>query len=433
MGFDLYRLFSEVASTHLGERSETQMLSFDESSIIPEELKLALRQMGFEKPTDVQSQAIPAALEGKDLLVSSQTGSGKTVAFLLPLVTQLIKNKDLMGLIVVPTRELAMQVRDVLLDLTENSRTITGVVLVGGVPMNGQLHKLQRGPKVIIATPGRLLDHVRRRTVNLKKVSFCILDEADRMFDMGFINQLKEILAQLPAQRQNMLFSATFPPAIKKLAQEVLKNPVEISMQKVQAAPVEIEQSVLEVTHASKNDEILKTLNATEGSALIFARTQARADRLARYLNSYGVKVALIHGGRTQGQRNRSLSDFRSGASRVLVATDIASRGIDVPHVAYVVNYDLPQCPEDYIHRIGRTGRAGQKGQALSFITPEDKKAWAWITGKGSSEGLNLAPRRQKGRPSSGRPSFSSGGKRKPNNRPKRNDNRRSATQSTRY
>lgn len=388
------------------------MQSFDETDLIPNELKLALKQMGFEKPTDVQSQAIPAGLEGRDLLVSSQTGSGKTVAFLVPLITKIIKNKDLMGLIVVPTRELAMQVRDVLMDITDNSRSITGAVLVGGVAMGGQLQRLQRGPRIIVATPGRLLDHVRRRSVNLKKVNFFILDEADRMFDMGFLGQLKEIVAQLPAERQNLMFSATFPPEVKKLAQNLLKNPLEITMQKVQAAPVEIEQRVLEVTHDKKNEEVLNLLNATEGSALVFARTQHRADRLAKYLHGFGVKVALIHGGRTQGQRNKSIYDFRNGVSRVLVATDIASRGIDVPHVAYVLNYDLPQCPEDYIHRIGRTGRAGQKGQAVSFVTAEDRKAWSWITGKTGNEGLDLAPKRQRGRPSSGRPAFG-GDKRK--------------------
>lgn len=393
----------------------TQMSSFDESTIIPEQIKEAIRQMGFEKPTEVQAKAIPAALEGRDLLVSSQTGSGKTVAFLVPVLTRLIENKDLTALVIVPTRELAMQVHEVLMDLTDSAQSITGVVLVGGVSMTGQLHRLQRGPRVIIGTPGRLLDHVRRRTVNLQKVNFCILDEADRMFDMGFITQLRDIVSKLPTERQNLLFSATFPPEIKKLAQTMLRNPVEIAMQKVQAAPVEIDQRVLEVSQQMKNEELLNTLNATEGSALVFARTQHRADRLARYLDSYGIKVSLIHGGRTQGQRNRGLADFRDGTSRVLVATDIASRGIDVPHVAYVVNYDLPQCPEDYIHRIGRTGRAGQKGQALSFVTPEDSKAWSWIQGKSDGAGLNLAPRRGKGRPSSnnGR-TFGSGGKRRP-------------------
>ena len=358
------------------------MQSFQESNLILDELKRALTQMGFTKPTDVQRQAIPIALESRDLMVSSQTGSGKTIAFLIPLLTGLLKNREFAGLILVPTRELAMQVYNVLVDISKHCPAMSGVVLVGGTPMGPQLRKLQKGPRVIIATPGRLLDHLRRRSANLNKVSYFVLDEADRMFDMGFIGQLKQIAAQLPRERQNLLFSATFPPEVKKLAQSLLRNPFEISLQKVQAAPVEIEQKVLEVSHDKKNNEVLNTLNTTQGSTLIFARTQHRADRLAKYLHNFGISVSLIHGGRTQGQRNRSIADFRSGVSRVLVATDVASRGIDVPHVAYVLNYDVPQCPEDYIHRIGRTGRAGQKGQALSFVTREDRKTWALITRK---------------------------------------------------
>lgn len=367
------------------------MPSFNDLNL-PLPLQKALADLNFESPTQVQADALPHALQKRDLLVSSQTGSGKTIAFLIPMLVRMIENPDINSLVLVPTRELALQVQTVLISLTNHMRQIKSVVLVGGMSMRGQLYVLKNKPRVIIATPGRLMDHMGQRTVNLKNVSFCVVDEADRMFEMGFIEPLRKIMAQLNPERQTLLFSATFPPAIKRLAEESLKNPFEIKVQKEIAPPTEIVQEVKEVQHSNKNDEVLNVVNAAHGLMLIFTRTQVRADRLADYLDSYGVRVGLIHGGRSQGQRNRSLNDFRTGASHVLVATDVASRGIDVPSVAHVVNYDLPQTPEDYIHRIGRTGRAGQKGHALSFVTPEDFKLWAWISKKTGAQKLDSKP-----------------------------------------
>ena len=409
------------------------MTTFEQLSI-PMELKQTLLRNGFEKPTPVQAQAIPAGLEGRDLLVSSQTGSGKTIAYLIPLVAQMLENKNVRGLVVVPTRELALQVITVFRKITNNQQAIAGVSLVGGMPMSAQFRELAKNPKVIIATPGRLLDHCRRKPTLIRNFNFCVVDEADRMFDMGFLPQLKDILRFLSPQRQNLMFSATFPPSIKNLAREMLKNPVEVTIEKTVETAPKIDQKMVEVAASNKNDEVLNHLRDNEGTTLIFARTQKRADRLTKFLVEYGVKVGVIHGGRTQSQRNRSLSEFRSGAFRVLVATDVASRGIDVPHVANVVNYDLPMNPEDYVHRIGRTGRAGKSGQATSFVTPEDSNIWNQIaraTGQPRPTHQRPAPRGQHqggrrppqgrsatGRPATGRPATAASSASGENRRP---------------
>jgi superfamily II DNA/RNA helicase len=343
---------------------------------LPSALSKALEQMEFLVPTPIQAEAIPVALTQQDLLASAQTGTGKTAAFSIPLIVSLLKNPQQKALILVPTRELASQVSEVFSDLTQFLPELKPNVLIGGVPFQRQKKIFKKNYRVLVATPGRLVDHLKQRSLNLNQFSLLVLDEADRMLDIGFAPQLNEIFNYLPKVRQTLMFSATFPPAIQKFAEKYLTKPAKVAIGPTSQVKTEIEQKVIELEPQQKNDTLLDALNEREGSVLIFARTQSRTDRLSRYLESYGVSVTRIHGGRTQGQRNRALSGFRSGEYRVLVATDIAARGIDIDHVAHVINYDLPQVAEDYVHRVGRTGRAGRTGCALSLVTREDRLIW---------------------------------------------------------
>lgn len=354
------------------------MKTFSELTLSPS-LEKALAAMNFTIPTPVQAQAIPVAMQGRDVIACAQTGTGKTVAFAIPMLSELLKSKDKTALILVPTRELAVQVTEVLRQLTLHMPTMRVVNLIGGMSMQPQLRALQKGCRVIVATPGRLLDHLDRRTANISKIAVLTLDEADRMLDMGFAPQLREIFKYLPNEYQTLLFSATLPPNIIELTKNILENPAQVKIGEVSTAAPLIEQKMLEVKGEKKNDTVLDQINARKGSILIFARTQARTDRLCKYLEKYNVSVGRIHGGRSQGQRNRALEDFRSEAVRVLVATDIAARGIDIDHVAHVINFDLPQVAEDYIHRIGRTGRAGRSGEAISLVAPEERVLWREI------------------------------------------------------
>jgi len=335
--------------------------------------------MGFNTPTPIQGLTIPSALEKKDILACAQTGTGKTGAFCIPIITRLVHEKHTTACILVPTRELALQVNDVLIQLLKFLPEIRSAVLIGGAPMHKQTLALKRHPRILVATPGRLIDHLRQGTASLKSTGVLVLDEADRMLDMGFAPQLNQIMKFVPRERQTMLLSATLPSDILKLSAQYLNHPVKVEVEKQQVAAATIEQKHREVEHTKKNDALLDELNARQGSVLVFVRTQSRTDRLARYLEKVGIEAARIHGGRSQGQRNRALQGFRDGDFRVLVATDIAARGIDIDHVAHVINYDLPQVAEDYVHRIGRTGRNGRTGEAMSLITPEDRPLWREI------------------------------------------------------
>lgn len=364
---------------------------FDFSSDhLPEPLVRALQQMAFSKPTPIQEQSIPRVLEGGDLIACAQTGSGKTAAFGIPLVVKLINDPDARALVLAPTRELAKQIADVLILLTQYLPRVQTAVLIGGASMFKQRNALQRQPRIIVATPGRLNDHLRRQGQLLQKTRFLVLDEGDRMLDMGFAPQLDAILKFLPKERQTLLFSATLAPAVRKLAQKYLHQPGEVSVGP-QSQPVEkIKQVALQTTHATKNDLLLDELNARNGSVLIFTRTQHRTDKVARYLEGYGFPVSRIHGGRTQGQRNQALNGFRNGKFRILVATDIAARGIDVPQIAHVINYDLPMMAEDYVHRVGRTARGGASGEAVSLLTPDDQGAWIKLARQFKIPGVDL-------------------------------------------
>jgi ATP-dependent RNA helicase DeaD len=363
------------------------------SAVLPEPLAKAVEKLGYVEATPIQARSIPVILEGKDLIACAQTGSGKTAAYCLPLLMRLLENPSMVALILVPTRELAKQISDVLRELTYFIPGVRTALLIGGVDMQKQLMALKRDPRVIVATPGRLTDHLRRRSTLLTHSHYLVLDEGDRMLDMGFAPQLDVILKYVPEKRQTLLFSATLDPAVRKLAHKYLKSPVQVTVGE-ESQPVDrIKQTGIQTTHQAKNELLLNELNARQGSVLVFARTQVRTDKVARFLESYGFPVARIHGGRSQGQRNSALQGFRDGKFRILVATDIAARGIDVPQIGHVINYDLPMMDEDYVHRIGRTARAGASGEAISLLTPEDQAQWISLARKYRIQGVDVNAR----------------------------------------
>lgn len=348
--------------------------------ILPESVQRALVAMKYATPTEIQAKAIPAALSGHDVVGSAQTGTGKTAAFSIPLITSLISEKRKRALILAPTRELALQINEVLNAILKFTSNIQVAVLIGGASMGPQERALSKKPRIIVATPGRLCDHLRRKTVALNQTDVLVLDEADRMLDMGFAAQLNEIVRFLPKERQTLLFSATFPGDIQKLVSRYTRNPVRVSAGPVSKPVDAISQSVINTTGKGKNDALVDELNTCKGSILVFARTKRRTDKLARYLGECGYKVGRIHGDRSQKQRLDAIDGFKRGRFTILVATDIAARGIDIPHIANVINYDLPSTPEDYVHRIGRTGRAGAVGRAVSLLTAEDQSQWRSIS-----------------------------------------------------
>jgi superfamily II DNA/RNA helicase len=364
-----------------------------------------LERMNITKPTPIQEKAIPPISEGRDVISLAETGSGKTIAYLAPVLSKLLQSKESQVLILSPTRELSTQISIVVRDLLVFSPNMPAALLIGGMAMSQQVRSLRKRPQILVATPGRLMDHVRQRTVDLKKITHLVLDEADRMFDMGFAPQVNEIVRLLPTKRQTLLFSATFSKEVRGLAERILIDPIEVEVRKNDRPPVTIEQKVIEVSAADKNDKTLDLINSARGSVVVFTRTKHRTDRLTEYLEEYGVKVARIHGDRSQGQRNKSISDFKSGEVRVLVATDLAARGLDVSSVTDVINYDIPQNADDYVHRIGRTGRAGQSGQSLTLVTREDRDNWNYIAkkmqlpfvGGDSSQGRGRGPHRSSG------------------------------------
>jgi ATP-dependent RNA helicase RhlE len=334
-----------------------------------------VQAMGFEQPTPIQNAAIPPALGGADILGSAETGTGKTAAFLLPLLQKLIqqpRTRQPRALVVVPTRELALQVADHARQLSRDLPLRIATVY-GGVALGGQVQALQRGVDIVIATPGRLLDHAARRTITLSSVQLFVLDEADRMLDIGFLPDIRRIARLLPSDRQTMLFSATLQP-ILGLAREVTRDAVRVEVEET-VTPDAITQVIYPVPEHLKFDLLQHLLqDASLDSVLLFVRTKHRANRIVRKLQRAKVPAAVIHGNRSQNQRVAALEAFRAGRMRVLVATDIAARGIDVEGISHVVNYDVPMQPEDYVHRIGRTGRAQAVGQAYTLVTPLDVK-----------------------------------------------------------
>jgi ATP-dependent RNA helicase RhlE len=339
------------------------------------DLLRGVRELGFLRPTPIQGDSIPPAMEGRDVLACAQTGSGKTAAFLLPILHALMSKprRTTRALVLAPTRELAAQIHQDLMDLAVHT-PITGAAVFGGVGMGPQEHAFRSGVDVIIATPGRLLDHLRAPYANLSKLEFLVLDEADRMLDMGFLPDIRRILRQVPAKRQTLFFSATMPPPIGALASEMLKQPVMIQRER-QAAPASgITQAVYPVAQGLKPALLLTLLQRGDISqALVFTRTKHRANRLADHIVKGGIRAERIHGNRSQAQRTAALEGFKAGRFPVLVATDIAARGIDVEELGHVVNFDVPAVPDDYIHRVGRTGRAAATGEAFTMASPEEE------------------------------------------------------------
>jgi ATP-dependent RNA helicase RhlE len=336
--------------------------------------------LNFTEPTPIQKKAIPVILKGSDLIGCAETGTGKTAAFLLPALQKLtLQNKPgVQVLIVAPTRELVSQIEEAYKQFAP--KKFACVSLIGGASMSNQCNALRRGVSVIIATPGRLLDHLGRGTVNLSNIETLVLDEADRMLDMGFLPAIREILGKVPASRQTLLFSATMSSSIRSLAYSVMNNPetVEVSRQNVTADT--IEQVVYSVATASKTALLLNLLETNDFErVIVFTRTKRSAENLAHILTAREMKANRIHADRSQSQRESALRDFKLGKTRVLVATDIASRGIDVDAVSHVINYDVPEAPENYVHRVGRTGRAGNQGQAITLVAPGDELAMRGI------------------------------------------------------
>jgi ATP-dependent RNA helicase RhlE len=339
-------------------------------------LKHGLKDLGFARPTPIQTDAIPPALEGRDVLACAATGSGKTAAFLLPILHQLIDRPrgTTRALVLTPTRELAAQVVADLNDIAVHT-PISAAAVFGGVAMGPQEHAFRSGVDVIVATPGRLLDHFRQPYAKLAGLEYLVLDEADRMLDMGFLPDIRRVLRHLPARRQTLFFSATMPPPIAELSREMLKDPVLINLARKAAPAVGITQAVYPVPHQDVKAGLLVALleRGHMQEALVFTRTKHRANRLAELLATHRIATARIHGNRSQTQRTDALDGFKGGAYRVLVATDIAARGIDVEALGHVVNFDVPTTPEDYIHRVGRTARAEMTGDAFTFVAPDEE------------------------------------------------------------
>ncbi len=355
-------------------------MTFQELNLIPPILR-ALEQENYVKPTPIQERAIPAVLAGKDLLGCAQTGTGKTAAFALPIIQRLVESRiaghsggarPIRSLILTPTRELAIQIDDNVRAYGKFTK-LRSAVIVGGVSQTRQEESLSRGADIVIATPGRLIDLINQNVVDLRRVEILVLDEADRMLDMGFVNDMKRIIAKLPAKRQTLFFSATMPTEIANLAQSLLNDPVRVEVTPVSSTAERIEQSVYLVDKPNKLNLLIHLLrDPSIASALVFTRTKHGADRVARGLTKAKITAQAIHGDKSQNARQAALNNFKNGSTRVLVATDIAARGIDIDELSHVINYNLPNLPETYVHRIGRTGRAGLSGIAISFCEFEE-------------------------------------------------------------
>lgn len=352
-------------------------MTFKELNISEPILK-ALAEKKYEKPTPIQEKSIPVALNGQDLLGIAQTGTGKTAAFAIPIIQQLTlsssknRRREIKALILTPTRELAIQINECFSDYTKHT-DLRHTVIFGGVNQKSQVEKLKRGTDILIATPGRLLDLISQQYISLTKISHFVLDEADRMLDMGFIHDIKRLLPLLPKQRQTLFFSATMPQTIDKLSKSILNNPVRVKVTPASSVVDTIDQCLYLVEKTQKNQLLIDILEKEEEKAvLVFSRTKHGVDRIARVLNKRGINCEAIHGNKTQGARQRVLTNFKSGKTRVIIATDIAARGIDIANLEMVINYDLPDAAETYVHRIGRTGRAGHTGTALTFCCREE-------------------------------------------------------------
>lgn len=404
---------------------------FTDLGLSPEILK-AIEKQGYTTPSPIQQEAIPEILNDRDVLASAQTGTGKTAGFTLPIIEKLLqapknKKRAIKALIITPTRELAAQIQKNVRDYTEFT-PVKSAVIFGGVKQGSQVTTIRQGIDILIATPGRLLDLCQQRLVDLRNIEVLVLDEADRMLDMGFVRDIKKIIALLPVQRQNLLFSATFSKEIKGLAQAFLNNPVQIAVTPQNTAVEIIEQKAYRVDKTDKYNVLFKLINEENWEqALIFTRTKHGANRLADKLTRKGYNAAAIHGNKSQNQRTKALAGFTNGKIRILVATDIAARGLDIPLLPHVVNFELPNIAEDYVHRIGRTGRAGAEGAAISLVDIEEV---AYLRGiekligekidTSEIEGFEPKNTVAQGKSVKGRPNAKGGGNRSGGNRAKK-------------
>ncbi|MFK7839572.1 MAG: DEAD/DEAH box helicase [Bdellovibrionales bacterium] len=340
-------------------------------------LNTSLRKMDYKDPTPIQQQAIPLALQGKDILGSAQTGTGKTAAFSIPMVEHLMTSNDnSCALILTPTRELAKQVLDVVYQLLGPKSGINTAFIIGGEPYRKQFQQLERNPRIIVGTPGRINDHLEKGSIDLSRTNFLVLDETDRMLDMGFGVQLDRIVKHLPKQRQTLMFSATLPNGIVTISDKYLTNPERVSVGETNVVAVKIKQETIRIEQPDKYQELLVQLAERTGTIIIFIKTKYNAEKMAKKLQGEGHTADALHGDLRQHKRDKVMKGFRDKKFRILVATDIAARGLDVPHIEHVINYDLPQVAEDYIHRMGRTARAGAEGSAISFISSAEGRKW---------------------------------------------------------
>jgi len=339
-------------------------------------LNKSLKNMDYKKPTPIQAEAIPLALAGRDILGSAQTGTGKTAAFAIPLVEKLLNSEHGSAIVLTPTRELGKQVMGVIQQLLGYKSKIKTAFIIGGESMGKQFGQLRQNPRIIVGTPGRINDHLERGTIKLNQTDFVVMDETDRMLDMGFSVQIDRILKHVPKKRQTLLFSATLPKNIVKLAEAYLTNPARVAIGSTTTPLANIKQEVIRVKGEEKYKELVGQLHERTGSVIIFMKTKYATERLAKKLNNDNFTAEAIHGDLKQNRRERTIREMRNDKFRILVATDVVARGIDIPHIEHVINYDLPQVAEDYIHRIGRTARAGASGSALSFLSPQDGRKW---------------------------------------------------------
>lgn len=371
---------------------------------LPEALQHKLDALGFDTPTPVQERAIPAALEHRDILGSAQTGTGKTAAFSIPLLTKIMNHADVYGIIVTPTRELALQVDEQIRAFLSAKSKIRSVVLIGGASIERQVQALSKRPKIIVGTPGRIIDHLERKSLDLSGFNYVVLDETDRMLDMGFSAPIAEIFSRVSKERQTLLFSATLPKNIQKISAQYLQNPVRIEMGQVNSVGDNIVQSTQFVSKDGKFEMLVDALREHDQSAIVFMNSKFATEKMAKRLKSAGITAEAIHGDLRQSKRERVISNLRDNKFRVLVATDVAARGIDVPHIHQVINFDLPRQTEDYIHRIGRTGRNGAQGIALNLATRDDMEKLNEIERLINPKAAKSAHKRPPGKPARKKP-----------------------------
>ena len=375
---------------------------------LPEAIQHKLEALKFKTPTAIQQKAIPVALGGKDILGSAQTGTGKTAAFSIPLLTKIMNNAEVRGLIVTPTRELAMQVDAQIRMLLSLKSKIRSVVLIGGASMDRQVQMLSKNPRIIVGTPGRIIDHLDRNSLNLSTFNYVVLDETDRMLDMGFSAPIAKIFDNVAVERQTLLFSATLPKGIEKASAKYLNNPARIEIGQANSASQNIVQTTEFVSKEGKFEALVHALRQHEESAIVFMNSKFATEKLAKRLKVSNISASAIHGDLRQNKRERVILGLRNNKFRVLVATDVAARGIDIPHIHQVINFDLPRQTEDYIHRIGRTGRNGANGLALNLVTTADKGKLAEIDELLGGKPVNSSTKRSQRKPSRKKPQSNS-------------------------